>query len=142
MNETETAEMSYSQQKAESIITGLEDPLNQHLIKLIGFQFAPELRDHFRQEVRGWLRKIQRLRIKPTNRAGSAEFYFGILFDEPFGGVEVRNMRIIMEDIAEQYPGVAPVKSPEETVGLLRDLHTRLAQRLSAGQSALDLVPE
>ena len=142
MSQAELAEMSYSQQKAESIITGLEDPLNQHLIKLVGFQFAPEPRVHFKQEVRTWLRKIQRLRIKPNNRTASTEFYFGILFDEPFGGVEVPNMRSIMEEIAEQYPGVATLKTAEEMVAWLRTFHTGLAQRLSAGQPVLDLVPD
>jgi len=34
-----------------------------------------------------WFRKIQRLRMKPQNRTGSAKFYFDLLFDYPFGGV-------------------------------------------------------
>jgi hypothetical protein len=37
-------EMTYSKRYAEHIITGLKDSLNQHLIKLVGFNFSPELR--------------------------------------------------------------------------------------------------
>ena len=51
----------------QQIILGLTDPLNQHLIKLAGFQFPAEQRQHFRREVRTWLDKIQRLRIKPQH---------------------------------------------------------------------------
>ncbi len=48
-----------------------------------------------------WLRKIERLRFKPCNRTGSLKFYFDHLFDYPFGGVEVRNMRLIMDEVAD-----------------------------------------
>ena len=37
----ETMEMSYPRELVEQIILGLTDPLNQHLIKLIGFDFPP-----------------------------------------------------------------------------------------------------
>src|SRR5271165_3880334 len=63
--------------------TGLADPLNEHLIKLVGFEFSPELRQHFRQELDTWLDKIQRLRIKPNNRTGTPKFYYDLLFDYP-----------------------------------------------------------
>ena len=58
-------EMAYPKRYVEHIITGLEDPLNQHLVKLVGFDFEPELREHFRQECEAWLDNIQRLPIKP-----------------------------------------------------------------------------
>ena len=68
-------EMAYPKRYVEHIITGLEDPLNQHLIKLVGFDFAPELREHFRQECEASLDKIQRLRMKPNNQTGPVNFY-------------------------------------------------------------------
>ena len=89
----EISEMAYPKRYVEQIITGLADPINEHLIKLVGFEFAPELRQHFRQELDTWLDKIQRLRMKPNNRTGTAKFYYDLLFDYPFGGVEVRNTR-------------------------------------------------
>ena len=77
----ETMEMSYPRKYLEHIIIGLEDPLNQHLVKLVGFDFPPEQRRHFRREVRTWLNKIQRLRLKPDNRTGSFKSYYDLLFD-------------------------------------------------------------
>ena len=69
MTVNEILEMSYPRRVVETIINGLQDPLNQHLIKLVGFEFTPELREHFRQECEAWLDRIQRLRLKPHNRA-------------------------------------------------------------------------
>jgi len=134
--------MAYPQKLVEHTILNLSDPLNEHLVKLIGFDFSDELRGHFQREVRTWLRKIQRLRIKPTNRTGSFKFYFDLLFDFPFGGVEVRNMRLIMDDIADTYQNVQAAQPPEEVVEWLRDFHTRLAERLHNGEDVLDMIPE
>jgi hypothetical protein len=40
----EKLEMAYPQKVARDIIIGMADPINQHLVKLVGFQFAPDLR--------------------------------------------------------------------------------------------------
>jgi hypothetical protein len=134
--------MALPRKLVEATIVGLYDPINQHLVKLAGFDFPPELRQHFRRELRTWLRKIQRLRIKPHNRTGSLQFYFDLLFDYPFGGVEVRNMRLIIDDIADDYEHVKATRTPEELVEWLRQFHTVLAERLHNGEDVLDLIPE
>jgi len=137
----ELFETSYPKWVVETIINGLQDPLNQHLIKLVGFEFTPELRQHFRQECEAWLDRIQRLRLKPNNRPGTFKFYYDLLFDYPFGGVEVENMRSMMDFIARRYPGVQPTKAPEEMVGWLQEFHIVLARRLSERQPVLDMIP-
>jgi len=137
----QTMEMTYPRKYVENIIIGLEDPLNQHLVKLVGFGFPAEQRGHFRREVQTWLAKIQSLRMKPDSRTGSFKFYYDLLFDYPFGGVEIQNMRTMMDLIREEY-GLTPIKSPEELVEWLQQFHTRLADRLHHGQAVLDLVPD
>ena len=137
----ETMEMAYPRKYVENIIIGLEDPLNEHLVKLVGFDFPTEQRGHFRREVRTWLAKIQRLRMKPDSRTGSFKFYYDLLFDYPFGGVEVQNMRTMMDLISEGY-SLEPTKPPEELVEWLRQFHSRLADRLQHGQTVLDLMPD
>jgi hypothetical protein len=138
----ETQVMVYPRKLVEQTLLGLSNPLNRHLVKLVGFDFAPELRRHFRREVKIWLREIQALRFKPNNRRDSFKFYFDLLFDYPFGGVEVPNMRLIMDLVADEYEGARPTKSPEEMVAWLREFHTRLAERLHEGEDVLDLIPE
>ena len=137
----EISEMAYPKRYVEQIITGLADPINEHLIKLIGFEFSPELRHHFQQELDTWLDKIQRLRMKPNNWTGTPKFYYDLLFDYPFGGVEVRNMQSIMGLISRRHEGIEPAKKPEEVAAWLQDFHAALAQRLSAGEMVLDMIP-
>lgn len=134
--------MSFPRKLVEQIILGLYHPLNEHLVKLVGFDFPMELRLHFRRELRTWLNKIQSLRLKPNHRPASFKFYFDLLFDYPFGGVEIENMRRIMDLIADEYPGARPTKNPGEMVEWLRVFHTALAQRLHNGEDVLDLIPE
>jgi hypothetical protein len=135
-------EMVYPSKYVEHIFLGLEDPLNQHLIKLAGFNFPPGQQQHFQVEIRDWLNKLQRLRIKPNNRTGSFKFYYDLLFDYPFGGVELQNMRILMQLITEQDPGITATKSPEELVVWLKQFHPRLAEHLHNGEAVLDMLPE
>jgi hypothetical protein len=138
----ETMETAYPRKYLEHIVIGLEDALNKHLVKLFAFDFPAETRADFRREVRAWLDKLQRLRLKPDGRTGSAKFYFDLLFDYPFCGVEVQNMRIIMEFISEEYDGIKATNSPQKVVAWLKEFHTVLAERLHRGEAVLDLVPE
>jgi hypothetical protein len=142
MSAAELFETSYPKRYVEQIITGLADPVNEHLIKLVGFQFPPESRQHFRQELDTWLDKIQRLRMKPNNRTGTSKFYFDLLFEFPFGGVEVRNTQSLMDLISRRYQGIQAAKSPSDMAEWLKHFHTVLAARLSAGKTVLDLIPE
>ena len=96
-----------------------------------------------------WVGKIQRLRIKPDCRTGSVKFYYDLLFEFPFGGVEVANIRTIMHliseeydgVISEEYDGVQPTKTAEERLLGSQPFIARVAQ-LHAGAPVLDMVPE
>ena len=138
----QTLEMAYPQKIARDIVIGIARPINQHLVKLAGFDFPPSTRAHFKRELRNWLDEIQRIRLKPTTRTGSFRFYFDPLFDYPFGGIEVPNMRALVEFISSEYDGIRPTKSPEKLVEWLRGFHTELAQRLHNGEAVLNLIPE
>jgi hypothetical protein len=141
MRTSEAPVMAFPRKMVEAIILGLSNPLNRHLVKLVAFGFSEELRRHFRREVKNWLSEIQALRFKPDQRTGSFKFYFDLLFEYPFGGIEIRNMKSIMDLIADEYDA-QPTKSPEEMVAWLRDFHTRLAERLHNGEDVLDMIPE
>lgn len=134
--------MALPRKLVETVILGLYDPVNQHLVKLAAFDFPPDGRQHFRRELRTWFRKIQRLRMKPDNWTGSIKFYFDLLFDYPFGGVEIRNMRLIMDEIADTYENAVPTRTPEQMVDWLRNFHQELAERLHNGEDVLDMIPE
>jgi hypothetical protein len=134
--------MSFPRTLVEHTILGLQAPLNRHLVKLVGFDFPPDLRAHFKKEVDNWLFEIEAMRFKPDNRTGSVKFYFDLLFDYPFGGVEIENMRKTMDFIAREYGGARRTRSPEQMVEWLRRFHAALAERLHSGEDVLDLIPD
>ena len=134
--------MSFPRKLVEHRLLGLENQLNRHLVKLVAFDFPPESRRHFQKELDNWLFEIQGLRFKPNNRTGSVRFYYDLLFDYPFGGVEVENMRKMMGLIAREYADARAFRTPEEMVEWLRAFHTQLAERLHNGEDVLDLIPE
>jgi len=135
-------EMAYHQKMASVILTGMAQPLNKHLIKLVAFDFSPDMRRHFKRELRNWLIEIQAIRLKPTTRTGSTRFYFEHLFDYPFGGVEVQNTRALIELIASEYDGMEAKRTPEDMAAWLKAFHGELAERLHEGKPVLDLIPE
>jgi hypothetical protein len=47
-----------------------------------------------------------------------------------------------MDLISRRYQPIVPARTPAETAEWLRHFHTRLAQRLGAGETVLDLIPE
>jgi len=142
LRQTAAIEMAYPQKMVEQIIIGLADPINNHLAKLTAFNFRAELRQHFQRELRTWLKKIQIMRLKPTMRTGSARFYFNLLFDYPFGGIEIQNTRALIEFISSEYDDIQPTKTPEELVDWLKRFHTELAERLHNAEPVLDMIPE
>jgi hypothetical protein len=137
----QTLEMAYPRKVAQDIIIGLARPMNLHLIKLVGFEFSPELRQHFKNELENWLDEIQRIRLKPRSRTGSFNFYFDPLFDYPFGGIEIENMQAMTKFLSSRYGNIQPTKSPQELVAWLKRFHTELAERLHRGEAVLDLIP-
>jgi hypothetical protein len=135
-------EMAYPQKIARDIIIGMARLINQHLVKLVGFDFPPSSRAHFKRELRNWLNEIQRIRLKPTTRTGSFRFYFDPLFDYPFGGIEVPNMHALVEFISSEYDGIRPTKVSGGAGRVAARISTELAQRLHNGEAVLDLIPD
>jgi len=122
-------------------LAGLETPINEHLVKLYGYNFDREQRRHFVGEMRGWLRQAQRFRLKPKNRTASEKFYYENLFEHPFGGVDAENVASIMQTISENYPDVQAIRTAPEVAGLLQDFHRRLAAALHRGEPVAGLLP-
>src|SRR5271169_2456010 len=141
METEQPIEVAYPQKLARDIVIGLARPINNHLVKLVGFDFPTQLRQHFKRELRNWFNEIQSIRLKPSMRTGSFRFYFDALFDYPFGGIEVQNMRGLMELISGEYE-VRPTRAPEDLAEWLEEFDTELAGRLHRGEAVLDMIPE
>jgi hypothetical protein len=123
-------EMAYSQKKAESVIIGLEKPINDHLLKLWTMSGA-EYRDHWLTELFTWIDEIGEIILKPDNRRPNAAFYYRILFDEPFGGAELPNIMSRLKRLQRQGYTLTTNASPAELLARLDQFHKTFANQVS-----------
>lgn len=132
-------EMAYSQKKAESVITGLEKPINDHLLKL---WTMPDCADvpHWLVEVLNWIDEVGDIILKPDNRRPTAKFYYRILFDEPFGGAETRNITSRLRRLQRQGYRFSTNASPPELAERLRAFHAAFAQQSAKAPMTEDQI--
>jgi hypothetical protein len=139
--------MSFTRQKAEQRVSGLEYEFNDHLIKIYAFDnFRQPLRDHWRKEIRAFVNKLRVIGLKPNDQPPSAQFFFDLLYREPFEGNEVKNVAVHFDEIRDDYAeegdyATTPTKTPEQSAAWLHDFHEALADRLSKDEDPRDLVP-
>lgn len=79
------AEMAYTQKKTERIITALEKPLNDHLLRLWTIPHSSD-REVWISDLVDWIDEIGEIVLRPANTRPSHIFYYRLLFFEPFGG--------------------------------------------------------
>ena len=133
LTRTPLEEMSYSRKKAEAVITGLEKPVNDHLLKLLVVELGE--REHWIAELLEWLDEIAEIRLKPDHRPGPKSFYNRIMFDEPFGGAETENITRRVRRIARQGYAVRQEADLGTMVERLRSFHEVFAEACSRGVS-------
>jgi hypothetical protein len=131
-------EMSIRKKKAEQIVSGLEQPINLHLLKLLGCLAGPEVRQHWKRELETWLLRIAAITLKPDDTPIPAKVVYQWLYDETFGGSEQRNTEMMLRFLARDYPRNS-VDTPA-IVARLRSVHEQLAQRLSQNDPGLDII--
>jgi hypothetical protein len=78
-------EMAYTQKKAERVITALEMPINDHLLKLWTIVDSGE-REVWIDSLVNWIDEIGEIVLRPANARPPHIFYYKLLFFEPFGG--------------------------------------------------------
>jgi len=135
--------MSFRERKAEAEITGLERPINDHLIKLLAVRLdtlPPQTAEHWRRELCSWLDDIADIRLKPHDRPASRDFYYRILFDERFGGVEELNVGRRLYRIARDGYALREAIDAARIAGRLRDFHAAFAAGCAKGEMSPDRV--
>src|ERR1700742_4498853 len=78
-------EMAYTQKKTERVVTGLEKPINDHLLKLWIISDSSD-REIWIRNLINWIDEIGEIVFRPNNARPSHTFYYKLLFFEPFGG--------------------------------------------------------
>ena len=132
-------EMSYSRKKAETVITGLEKPINDHLLKLLVVD--DDHVNHCVDELLEWLDEVAEIRLKPDNKPGPASFYYRILFDEPFGGTGTANVARRIRRLERQGYNVRMGTDLDIVVERMRKFHQTFADACSRGIEADQIEP-
>lgn len=130
-------EMAVPRKKAEQQISGLEWPINLHLVKLLGFQAPEATRLAWKRELREWCGQIATLRIKPAHRTLPAATLLTWLYEERFEGSEVQNVTAML---ALQQDFARNEASPEDVAARLRGFHDEASRILAQGQVPVALI--
>jgi hypothetical protein len=116
-------EMAYTQKKAERVITGLEKPINDHLLKL---WTNPDSLDQeiWINNLVDWIDEIAEIVLRPANTRPPHIFYYKLLFFEPFGGgAEVPNILRRLRRLHRQGFLVQVDIAPDALLNRLRAFH-------------------
>jgi hypothetical protein len=132
------AEIAYHKKKAEAVITGLEKPINDHLLELDAAHPGADHREHRKAELIGWLDEVAEIRLRGTKRPAGKAFYFRCLFGEPFGGVEVENVAGRLRRLSLRGYPVRGDIDPAEVAERLRRFHDAFAAGCAEGRMDLD----
>ena len=127
-------EMAYTQKKAERVITALEKPINDHLLKIW------TIADLFEQpgwtdDLVNWIDEIGEIVFRPANVRPPHIFYYKLLFFEPFGGGAglpnmLRRLRRLRRDGFHVQINYAPDALLSRLQAFHRDLSGRCAAKL------------
>jgi hypothetical protein len=133
-------EMAYTQRKAERVITALEKPINDTLLKL-WTDPASRNRDAWLDDLINWIDEISEIVLKPGNTRPSHIFYYKLLFFEPFGGgAEVPNILRRLRRLHRNGCFVGNEIAPEGLVKRLQTFHRDLASLCAARFMGVDRI--
>lgn len=129
--------MAVTRKKAEQQVSGLEWPLNLHLVKLLGFDAPEATRAVWKREVREWCTQVATLRIEPANRPLPARTLLAWLHDERFEGSAAQNVAAMLALPEGLRRNALP---PEAVAARLHEFHAAACASLAAGQVPHDLI--
>ncbi len=120
-------EMAFTQKKAERVITTLERPINDNLLRLWA---SPQHPHHVKwvDELVELIDEVSEIVLRPNNARPSHIFYYKLLFFEPFGGGSA--VPNILRRLRRLHRHGCPIQidaTPEELVQRLQAFHRDLA---------------
>jgi hypothetical protein len=120
-------EMAYTQKKAERVITGLERPINDNILKL----WTTARHQHhgpWIEDLVDLIDEVSEIVLRPTNARPPHIFYYKLLFFEPFGGGSA--VPNILRRLRRLHRHGCPIQvdaTPEELVQRLQAFHRDFA---------------
>jgi hypothetical protein len=131
-------EMAFDRKIAEQKVRGKEETINEHLVKLLAFGVANATRDVWKKELRTHCAYLSALRLRPESRLVPRKDFFKWLYQDPFEGNEAGYVGALIGIHEEDFQRNA--RTIDEIAAMLRAFHSELADRLSRGDPARDLI--
>lgn len=125
---------------AEQIVSGLEQPITLHLLKLLGCSASEDVRRHWKHELDTWLLRIAAITLKPDNRPIPQKDLYEWLYEETFGGSEFRYVEMLLRFLVRDY-----ARNDVETKHVadkLQYIYKQLAERLSRNDPGDDIIAD
>jgi len=94
-------EMAFTKKVAIDHARSLQFEIADHLVKMVMYNRSPNIK-HWAAEVNSWLDKIQRRRLKGTNKPLDSKLLFDLLYDEPLGTLD--DVQTSMNQNFRDYP--------------------------------------
>jgi hypothetical protein len=133
-------EMAYTQKKAERVITGLEKPINDHLLKRWTIPNSFDQRG-WADSLVNWIDEIGEIVLRPANVRPPHIFYYKLLFFEPFGGGSgLPNMLRRLRRLRREGFSVQINSAPDSLLLRLQGFHRDLSSLCAAGLMREDQI--
>jgi hypothetical protein len=124
--------MAYTQKTAERVITAIERPLNDTLLKMWMNSHAEEY-PSWVDDIVNWIDEISEIVLRPANTRPRHIFYYKLLFFEPFGGgAAMPNMLRRLRRLHRKGFTVQTDVAPEALVERLQAFHRELSSHCAS----------
>lgn len=118
---------------------GREETINEHLVKLLAFDVAPETQAVWRKKLARHFRFLAALRVKPGASLIPARDWWTWLYADPFehneAGYTAGLIALNADNFARNGRSVGAI------AGQIREFHAAMVQRLGRGEAGIDLIP-
>ena len=125
-------EMAFERKIIFQKIRGLENQINEHLIKVLMFKDDLNINKHW-NDIETWLFTIQDLDFKGTGKKLKEADYFKLLFKEPI--TDVRNIRYVQNKLRgtlrRKYNNLERIRTEQEVLERIHDFHVKISKSLS-----------
>ncbi|MGU3663572.1 hypothetical protein ACLBX9_05215 [Methylobacterium sp. A49B] len=132
-------EMAFPRAIVAQKARGREETINEHLVKLLAFDVAPETRAVWRKELARRFRFLAALRVKPCASLIPVRDWWTWLYADPFehneAGYTAGLITLNADDFTRNTASVGLIADR------IRGFHAAMVQSLACGEAGEDLIP-
>lgn len=130
-------EMAFDRKTAFKKIRSLQEPINNHLMKILKYKDDINFNKHIK-DIDKWFLSIQKINVKKFNTKLSKNVYFKLLFEEPFTNKkDITSFNKIINRTLKNYNNLIVLRNNEEVLKLIYNIQ-KLASILLSNDEFMD----